>query len=198
VLLGVAICAFAGRARERALHLATATPGKGNAGLILALLCGLGASFVNFGLTFGAPLIDSAKTLGASPLMAANAVWLPLMAAGAIPNLAYCAYLIKKNHSRGRFAGGGAGHWTLAFVMAVFWFGSTLLYGAAAERLGSLGPILGWPLFMSLIVITASLLGIFTGEWKGTGKPPLATQLAGVTVLVAAVFLLAHASQLVS
>ena len=99
---------------------------------------------------------------------------------------------------RGRFAGGGTHHWILAFVMAVFWFGSTLLYGAAAERLGSLGPILGWPLFMSLIVITASLLGIFTGEWKGTGKRPLTTQLAGVAVLVAAVFLLAHASQLVS
>lgn len=198
VLVGVAICAFAGRARERVLHLATAAPGKGNAGLILALLCGLGASFVNFGLTFGAPLITSAKTLGASPLMAPNAVWLPLMAAGAIPNLAYCAYLMRKNHTRTRFGGGGVSHWTLAFVMAAFWFGSTLLYGAAAERLGSLGPILGWPLFMSLIVITASLLGIFTGEWKNTGKRPLATQLIGVTVLVVAVFMLARASQLIS
>jgi len=198
VLLGVGICALAGRARERTLHLATPTRGKGNTGLLLALLCGLGASFVNFGLTFGAPLIDMAKELGASPSMAANTVWLPLMFAGAIPNLAYCAFLMRKNNSRGRFAGGGAGHWALAFLMAVFWFGSTLLYAAAAEHLGSLGPILGWPLFMSLIVITASLLGIFTGEWKNTGKRPLTTQLAGVAVLVAAVFLLAHASQLVS
>jgi L-rhamnose-H+ transport protein len=61
--------------------------------------------------------------------------------------------------------------------------------------MGVLGPILGWPLFMSLIVITASALGILTGEWKNTGKQPLRIQLTGVAFLVAAVFVLALASR---
>jgi L-rhamnose-H+ transport protein len=78
--------------------------------------------------------------------------------------------------------------------MAVFWFGSTLLYGIASTKLGELGPVVGWPLFMSLIVITASLLGIFTGEWVSTGRRPLRVQMTGVTILVIAVVVLSRAS----
>jgi L-rhamnose-H+ transport protein len=48
---------------------------------------------------------------------------------------------------------------------------------------------------MSLIVITASVLGILTGEWKGTGKQPLRIQMSGVGVLVLAVFVLSAASR---
>jgi L-rhamnose-H+ transport protein len=149
---------------------------------------------VNFGLAFGAPLIDVAARHGASATSVANAVWLPLMAAGAVPNLLYCIYLLRKNSSGSNFARGGFNHWTLAFAMAAFWFGSTLLYGASVVQLGPLGAVLGWPLFMSLIVIAASLLGILTGEWKQSGRRPLAVQLAGVVVLILAIFILATAS----
>jgi L-rhamnose-H+ transport protein len=43
-------------------------------------------------------------------------------------------------------------------------------------------------------VIAASLLGILTGEWKQSGRRPLAVQLAGVVVLILAIFILATAS----
>jgi len=80
---GVAICAVAGRLRERAKPGA-AGKGHGNAtaGLVLAIICGCGASFVNFGLAFGAPLIDVAartrqryqrRQRGVAALMAAGA-----------------------------------------------------------------------------------------------------------------------------
>ena len=199
VLVGVLICAIAGRQRERAMRSTTAgIPEAGTVGLLLAILCGFGASFVNLGLSFGAPLISAARSNGASELMAPNAVWFPLMMAGAIPNLLYCAWLLKKNQSFPRYRLSTAGHWVLALLMAIFWFGSTLVYGAATQHLGALGPVLGWPLFMSLIVITASLLGMMTGEWRQSGRGPLSIQLAGVVVLVLAVFLLAHTSQMVS
>ncbi len=74
----------------------------------------------------------------------------------------------------------------MAALMAVFCFESTLLYGLAAAQLGAWGPILGWPLFMSLIVIIATTLGIFTGEWKDCGPLPIRIQWTGVTVLVLA------------
>jgi L-rhamnose-H+ transport protein len=48
---------------------------------------------------------------------------------------------------------------------------------------------------MSLIVITASVLGILTGEWKNSGKQPLRIQLGAVAVLVLAVFVLSAASR---
>ena len=69
-----------------------------------------------------------------------------------------------------------------------------MFYGASVPRLGSLGPAVGWPLYMSLIVIAASLLGIVTGEWKQTGRWPLAVQLTGVAALVVAIVSLSKAS----
>jgi L-rhamnose-H+ transport protein len=197
VLAGVVACAVAGRLRENALRLDAGRRKNAIVGLALAILCGFGASFVNFGLAFGTPLVQSARAFGASAMNASNVVWMPLMLAGAVPNLLYCLWLLKKNRTAGKFPAGGASHWGLAFVMAVCWFGSTLLYGISTVMLGEWGPILGWPLFMSLIVITASLLGMLTGEWKNSGATPLRMQWAGVALLVFAVFILAVTSRAV-
>jgi L-rhamnose-H+ transport protein len=195
VIAGVLVCAIAGTRREKALKTQL-EPRKGaTLGLVLAILCGFGASFINFGLAFGAPLIHSAQSFGANAMNASNAVWMPLLLAGAVPNILYCLWLLRKNRTAPRFSDGGLSHWSLAFVMAFFWFASTLLYGLSATRLGAWGPILGWPLFMSLIVITASLLGMFTGEWKQCGAAPLRIQWAGVALLVVAVFILASTSR---
>jgi L-rhamnose-H+ transport protein len=198
VFLGVLTCAYAGRRRERAVHTSAGSGRNVTSGLALAILCGLAASLMNLGVVFGAPLSGSALQLGAREYNATNVIWLPLLLGGAVPNILYCLWLLKKNGSAKKFPGGGVHHWALAGVMAVFWFGSTLLYGLAATRLGSLGPILGWPLFMSLIVIAASLLGVFTGEWKNSGAAPLRIQWAGVGLLIVAVFVLAATSRYLS
>lgn len=197
VIVGVVICAIAGRKREAALSLPVAEGKRSySEGLMFAVGCGLGAAMVNLGLVFGTPLLVTAMRLGAAPHWAPNAAWLPVMLAGAIPNLAYCLYLLNKNRTASRFGDPeSATYWFYAFIMAAFWFGSTSLYGIASGKLGSWGPILGWPLFMSLIVITASVLGILTGEWKNSGKQPLRIQMSAVGVLVLAVFVLAIASR---
>jgi L-rhamnose-H+ transport protein len=130
-------------------------------------------------------------------LWAPNAVWLPLMCAGGVPNLLYCIYLMRRNGSSGKFGAAGTAHyWMLAGLMAFFWFGSTVLYGVSTVKLGELGTVLAWPLFMSLIVITASVWGVVTGEWKSAGRQPLAIQMSGVGVLVVAVFVLSAAGRI--
>jgi len=196
VLVGIGICAVAGRRREEALGQGPTEKRSLARGLLFCLISGLGSALVNFGLAFGTPLIEAARRTDTSTLWAPNAVWLPLMWAGGIPNLVYCVYLMKRNKTSDRFGVTGTGsHWALAAAMALFWFGSTVMYGAAAVELGDLGAVLAWPLFMSLIVITASLWGIVTGEWKNTGRQPLGIMSAGVLVLVLAVFVLSAASR---
>jgi len=58
--------------------------------------------------------------------------------------------------------------------------------------LGALGPVYGWPLFMSLIVIVSTVIGILTGEWKNALKSAVGLQLAGVGVLITAVIVLSY------
>jgi len=194
ILLGVMLCAAAGKMQEKSAAQLTGSQKRNSRGLLLAILCGLCASFMNLGVAFGAPLVEAAHSFGANRLYAVNVVWLPLLLAGAVPNVVYCAWLLKRNSSGSRYRAGRS-HWVLAALMAVFWFGSTLLYGVAAGQLGAWGPVLGWPLFMSLIVITATMLGMLTGEWKDCGGFPIRIQWAGVTVLVLAIFILANATR---
>jgi L-rhamnose-H+ transport protein len=194
VLLGVMLCAAAGKLRERSGGLPISSQETTSQGLLLAIMCGLAASLMNFGVAFGTPLVAEARSCGASELNAINAIWLPLLLAGAVPNVLYCAWLMKRNRSGHRYREGRS-HWVLAAIMAILWFGSTVLYGLAAGQLGAWGPILGWPLFMSLIVITATMLGMFTGEWKDCGPLPIRVQWTGVAVLVLAIFMLAGSSR---
>jgi L-rhamnose-H+ transport protein len=197
VLAGVGVCAVAGRKREAALGQGPAGKPSTAKGLSFCVISGLGSALVNFGLAFGGPLIAAAQSAGAAPMWAPNAVWLPLMCAGGVPNLVYCLYLLRKNGSGSRFGAGGTGmYWGLAALMALFWFGSTVLYGVAAVKLGALGPVLAWPLFMSLIVITATAWGVATGEWRNTGKQPLRVMSAGVAVLVLAIGVLSMAGRM--
>jgi L-rhamnose-H+ transport protein len=196
VVVGVSVCAIAGRKREQASTMERTRGLSFKAGLACAILSGVGAAAMNFGVAYGGPLMNAAKAAGTIPAWRTNAVWLPLMAAGAIPNLLYCFFLMRKKSTLANYSIHGTGaYWGLAVLMAFLWFISTLLYGVASGRLGELGPILGWPFFMSLIVIVASILGIVTGEWKGAGKTPLRIQIAGVAILVVAVVVLSIAGR---
>ena len=141
VLLGVTLCAVAGSMRERTSAQSMSSKKRTSRGLLLAILCGLFASFMNFGVAFGTPLVAAARSFGANEHSAINAIWLPLMLAGAVPNVLYCIWLMKRNHSGINYRL-GLSYWALAAMMAVLWFQSTLLYGLATSQLGTWGPIL--------------------------------------------------------
>ena len=197
VIAGVVACAVAGRLRENALKLDAGrrknaiSAGAGN-------FCGFGASFVNFGLAFGTPLCNRSSRIRRQ---CDERLKCGVDAADARRRRCRIFSIVsgfsKRTGLAGKFPAGGASHGALAFVMAVCWFGSTLLYGVSTVMLGEWGPIVGWPLFMSLIVITASLLGMLTGEWKNSGGTPLRMQWIGVALLVFAVFILAVTSRAV-
>jgi L-rhamnose-H+ transport protein len=114
---------------------------------------------------------------------------------GAVPNVLYCIYLLRKRKTAANYTASSFAHnLPLALAMGVLWFGSSVLYGIATASLGELGPVIGWPLFMSLIVIIATLLGLWTGEWRGAARSAFRVQGLAVLVLVAAVIVLSRAS----
>ena len=193
---GMALCALAGQQRERMLgqNAGTANRGSFRSGLLLAIVSGVCACFMNLGVSFADPILDMAIRHGAAPYWRTNAVWLPLLLGGAVPNVLYSLYLMRKQHSAGKYAQPSTSlYWLLTLSMSVLWFGGTTLYGVASVYLGVLGPVLGWPVFMSIIVITASFFGWAAGEWHGTGSRPLRLQLAGIVMLICAVFLFSRA-----
>ena len=193
VLIGVAVCALAGKMRDRDRTMDEPSSGFGS-GLLMALASGVCASMMNVGFAYGTPLSDAASARGTNPLWVSDAIWAPLLIGGVLPNVLYCLYLLRKNGTGMQFHLKSGRNTLLAFVMAVLWFGSSILYGVSTAFLGSLGKVVGWPLFMSLIVILAGILGILTGEWKGTDPRALRTQGLATIILIGAVIVLSRAT----
>jgi L-rhamnose-H+ transport protein len=197
VACGMVLCARAGFRRENEARK-TMGPQRSDSfrtGLIIATVSGLCASFMNVGISFATPLLEMVARHRAEPYWSLNAVWLPLLVGGAVPNLAYCVHLFIKRRSLADFLQAGtSSYWLFYALMSVFCFGSSLTYGLASYYIGSLGPIVGWPVFMSLIVICASILGWISGEWRTSTRRPLQLQVAGIALLVLALFLLSRVS----
>jgi len=188
VACGIAACAIAGRRREAAQSTQVTARRAFTPGLLMALASGVLASFMNVGLAFAGPLLERGGAQGLSATRSMFAVWLVLLLGGAIPNLLYCAFLLRSAKTWPLYRGAGQmRNFGLAGLMAVLWFFSTIIYGVAAQRLGEWGVVLGWPAFMSVIVITAGLLGIASGEWADSGRIPVLLQIAGVFLLVLAI-----------
>jgi L-rhamnose-H+ transport protein len=192
VLLGIIVCAVAGRAKEREIVQAapasderTTTRTSFKVGLAFAIVAGVGSPFINFGLAFGGPLLMGAAAEGASAASQANVIWPPLLTATLIPYLAYCVYLWRKNNSLKLYAlPGTASYWLLGALMGVLWMSSIAIYGTASATMAQMGPVLGWPLFMSAIIITSNVWGFATGEWRRVRRATVLTVSIGMLLLI--------------
>jgi L-rhamnose-H+ transport protein len=201
VIVGIVLCGIAGRRKERdqAKQLTELKRPASVAfakGLTFALIAGAGSAFQNFGLAFGVPLLRRAAELGAAQMYQSNVIWAPLLTATLVPYLLFCARLWGKNRSWNLFFAPKTGkYWLLGLLMGGLWFSSLMVYGAAAARMADLGPVLGWPLFMSAIILTSNVWGLAVGEWKGASRSSLLAMLAGLGGLILGFCTLAWSSR---
>jgi len=194
MLGGVAICGAAGKERERRQGAAVSEKGKAKAGAIVAGIGGSLTSALNIAFAYGDPILDEVRLRNPGSAMVANALWVPILMAGALPGLLYCGWLMRKNRSvKTYWVAESAGYWPLVLCMAALWFGSVLLYGAGAVRIGSLGPVVGWPVFMSGAVIFSFAWSALAGEWKRSGGKAVGLMIIGISLLISALLLFGRA-----
>ena len=189
--LGLVFLALAGKRREREQAPRTANSERSGfaLGLMICILSGVFSSMANFAFVFGEEIHQLSLNAGASPAMAGNSIWALAISCGFLANAGYCVYLLNKNHTWAVFfeKSVGAGYPMGATLMGVLWYGGLVVYGMGADALGSLGGIVGWPVFMSVDIITGILWGFFGGEWKGASRTALTYCLAGIAILFLAI-----------
>ncbi len=201
IFLGVALCGWAGKLRDAVTapspvesYPAGAARRSYVRGFLYAFSAGFLGCMLNFGLAFGGTIEEAARERGASLAMMSNAVWLPCLYAGFIPGAVYCFLLMKKNRNVHNLRVSGTWYyWGLAGSMGLLWYGSIILYSISTIKLGDLGPAIGWPLFLSAIVVSSTILGVLIGEWSRAGKQPLRIMALGVGCLVFAIAVLSQA-----
>ncbi len=196
MVIGVSLSAWGGRIREG--HHQSARQSGGPNGyfgaVLLAILCGVMAPMLNYSFAFGQDIAQRAANLGNSPLHSAYAVWPIGLAGGFLPNMAYSLYLLRKRASWKRFNAPTPDLFWSA-LMGGLWMGAFALYGMSATYLGSFGTSIGWGLFQIFMIMTATLSGVLTGEWKGAPRMATLLLVLGLGSLTGATALLAMGNQ---
>ncbi len=192
MVIGITLSAWAGQIREHKAHVsARITPASGyTAAVLLAILCGFMAPMLNYSFAFGQDIARQAVHFGNAEMSASYAVWPIGLAGGFFPNICYSLYLLRANRSWHLFRPAVPDlFWSS--LMGVLWMGAFALYGMGATYLGSLGTSIGWGLFQIFMIMTATLSGFLTGEWKGAPRGAQLLLILGLGCLSGATALLA-------
>jgi L-rhamnose-H+ transport protein len=167
--------------------------GSFRAGLTICLITGpMGTVFI-YGIGSSTGLLRATAAAGANPVFVGFVAMAVTFSVGFVANLIYCLYRLRQNRTFARFTDSGSflRNSSLAFSMAAMWFVGLLLWGAAAVKMGRMGPSIGFGLFVSGTVLFANFLGWRAGEWKGASSSTVRDSLKGMILVVIAIFVIA-------
>jgi L-rhamnose-H+ transport protein len=194
MVIGISLTAWGGQIKERATDFSQSASRRAYpAAIFLAVLCGFMAPMLNYSFAFGQGIAQAAVRLGNQPVNGAYAVWPIGLAGGFLPNAAYSLWLLFKNRTWPLFRYARADLlWSC--LMGILWMGAFALYGMSATFLGALGTSVGWGLLQIFMIMTATLAGALTGEWKHASRSATLLLSAGIASLTVAIVLLALGS----
>ncbi len=187
---GVILCAQAGGSKS---PVPGATEGRFRRGLFIAILGGVLAPTLSFGIQYGTSLL--AKVAGVQgdghfPTQTYFA-WAVFLSAAAVLQAGICfSRIVKQKRTRAFLSPGSSLDAIQVVMMSSVWMASIFVYGRSVFGLGRLGYGVGWPIFIALIILASNAWGVILGEWKGKGPEAFRRMLAGSAVLVVAAFLI--------
>jgi len=163
-------------------------------GMLLAIAGGVLSGLMPLGLSmaWARDISGAAVTYGgAGETAAQNVLLLPILIGGSIPNCLYALWLLIKNKTMQRYTASFA-YWPIILLMGVMYTGSVLMWGMSSSHslLGTLGPSVGWALFIGGLVVSSNVGGFATGEWKGAGSQALRWMVSGIVLMVLAAALI--------
>lgn len=202
MLVAVGIVAKAGINRDKVLAESGAeiagikTGSAFKKGLMIAIACGILSSLLNVGFSATEAIGSAAEEAGAITRNTALARWVVVLIGAYAMNAGFAIFLLFKNKSWGSFAvaeSGKAYKW--AVIAGLLWFAALGVYGQGAALMGDIGPVIGWPMLLGLALIISTVIGIYTGEWKGA-PGPFKTMATGVVILICAICLLGYSNSI--
>ena len=201
LVAGLILCFHAGNLRQKkrskdeisgGADLQSFGKGDLRTGVIICVASGVLSSMLNLAFTFGDDIRITAIKQGMSETSAVNTLWLPIFVLGFVPSLAYCSYLFFRKGSWRSYRERATGlNWLIGMLMGLLFLTGLSLYGIGSLRLGVMGPVLGFPVYTSAMVLSANAAGILTGEWKGSPGSAYAFELAGILFLIGSIVVIA-------
>jgi len=121
-----------------------------------------------------------------------------VLTGGFIVNGGWCVVLNLKNHTLGDYFSGAApkiNNLFFAGIAGAIWCMQFVCFKTGEPRMGSTSYI-GWAVLMASSILFSQLLGIWLGEWKGTGNRTRGLLAAGLVLLIASSVLAGYAGSI--
>ena len=200
-LLGIALVGLAGKFKEGELteeqKKAAVAEFDFKKGMLVALFSGIASAGMNFGLQSGGALEAAAKEAGTPAAWCGMPVLMVVLWGGLIVNVAWCLWQNKKNGSFGDYGkmfGGNFAAIVLAGLAGVIWACQFACQKIGEPQMGDLKYI-GFAVVMGSSIFFSSLLGLFMGEWKGTGAKTKGALALGILVLLISFCVISYGSK---
>jgi len=193
-LVGIAVCGWAGWAKERELSQEQKKESIGEfdfkKGMVVALLCGIMSACFAFGIEAGKPIADQASELGTNPNFVNNLVCMLILGGGAISNFIWCVILNLKNRTLKEYYSSQdvslfSNYLLCTLAGGVVYLGF-MFYGMCTPKMGK-HDYASWSIYMALIIAFSNIWGLLFREWKGSSKRTLMIIMGGILILVISV-----------
>lgn len=191
-LLGIVLVGLAGKLKEG--ELSEEEKKKAVAefdfkkGMVVAIFSGIASAGMNFGLQGGSAMEATAKSCGTGDAWVGMPVLVTVLWGGFLVNAAWCLWQNAKNKSFGDYVTGIKSVFPLllAGLAGVIWACQFACQKIGEPAMGEIRYI-SFAVVMGSCVLFSSLLGVFLGEWKGTGAKTRGALIAGLVVLAASI-----------
>ena len=163
-------------------------------GMVFALVSGLCSACMNFGLQSGGSIEKAAYAAAVKAgVVAEGAAWswqgMPVVMVVLWGGFVVQASWVVQQHLKNRtfgdyfFRGPVVRNWAFAALVGVIWVCQFVCQKAGEPMMGDLKYI-SFAIVMASTILFSTLIGVFTGEWKGTGAKTKAMLAVGTLVLL--------------
>ncbi|MBS0351268.1 MAG: hypothetical protein JSR33_08805 [Proteobacteria bacterium] len=199
IIAGLIVSYLAGRRRDQHTKQfkPTIPPAPYQVGVWLAVVAGFCSALQNFAFASTHNVQVLALNHRLNHLACAMIIWPVFLSFSFVPYVIYMLFLLRKNRTFKNFFSYSSGmNFLLTSIMALCWYCSLILYSQASLMIGNLGPVVGWPLFMVLIILVANFWGWRHHEWAHVTTSIARQALLAIGLLILAVIVLAYSATL--
>lgn len=190
-LAGIALCGWAGMAKERELSAAqkqaTIREFSFLKGVLVAVFAGIMSSCMAFGIAAGKPIAQLATQHGTAALWQNSPVLIVVLAGGFTTNFLWCLLLNIKSRSASDYVKAGdaslAANYFFSALAGITWYLQFMFYGMGTTKMGRYD-FSSWTLHMAFIIAFSNLWALWFREWKGSSRRTLKIVIGGIVVVV--------------
>ena len=197
-LVGIGFVGLAGRSKEKELPLEEqrkSVPEFNFAkGLATAVVAGLFSAGMNFGLQGAGCIEEAAVAAGAKDCWRGMPVIMVVLWGGFLVEALWCLRQHIRNRTFGDYAKPSSRNLGLCTAVSVLWILQFVCTKAGEPLMGDMKYI-SFAVMMASTIFFSTLIGVITGEWRGTSRKTRALLFVGTFVLVASFSVMSFGSR---